>query len=61
MSHLDDKDKGRTREEVLQGIDDYMIKLNKEVKPILSKEQYQMHLESFDTLLTSVNNRMEQE
>jgi len=61
MSHLNDKDKGRSKEEVLQGIDDYMIKLNKEVKPILSKEQYQMHLESFDALLTSVNNRMKQE
>lgn len=58
MSHLDDKDKGRNKEELLKGIDDYMLKLNTEVEPILTKKQYQIHIESFDTLLKSVYNRM---
>ena len=61
MSHLNDLDQERTKEEVIKGINNYMVKLNKEVQPILTKEQYQMHLESFDILLKSVHNRLGEE
>lgn len=61
MSRLNNKDKGLTDEEVLIGIDGYLAKTNKEVQPILSKEQYQIHLGSFETLLKSVSNRLKEE
>ena len=61
ISRLNDKDMELSEEEVLSGIDDYVIKINTEVTPILSKEQYQIHLESFETLLRSVNNRLKKE
>ncbi len=61
ITRLNDKDMELSEEEVLSGIDDYVLKINKEVTLILSKEQYQIHLESFNTLLTSIHNRMNEE
>ena len=50
-----------SEEEVLSGIDDYVLKINTEVTPVLSDEQYQIHLGSFDALIKSINNRLKQE
>ena len=60
MSRLNDKDMELTEEEIFEGIDDYVAKINSEVQPMLSDEQYQIHLGSFEALITSVHNRMKQ-
>ncbi len=61
ISRLNNKDKGLTEEEVLAGMEDYVAKINTEVQPILSKEQYQIHLGSFEILIKSFTNRLKEE
>ena len=60
ISHLNNKDKGLTDEEVLAGMENYVTMLNTEVQPILSKEQYQIHLGSFKTFKKSFTNRLKE-
>lgn len=58
MGRLVDKDKDYSKEEILQEIDKLISRQNKAVKNILSKEEYDMHLETYDKLLLSIKNRI---
>ncbi len=58
MARLDDKDMELSEDEILTGLDTYTNKIHEEVKPILNEKQYEIHLESFDTLIKSVKNRL---
>ncbi|WP_271764772.1 hypothetical protein [Aquimarina algiphila] len=57
MRRIGDKNKGYTEAEIKTKFDAMVIKLNDEVKEILTKEQYPMHRESFSKIVTSVYNR----
>ena len=54
MSRLDDKDKGFTSEEIRVELNKIVNKLNTEVKDLLNKRQYIIHLESMNKLLYSI-------
>ena len=58
MGRLDDKDQGNSKEEILQKMDELTKKQNAEVKEILTKEQYKVHVENFDKLIQSIKNRI---
>ncbi len=58
IGRLVDKDKDYSKEEILQEIDKLISTQNKAVKNILSKEEYDMHLETYDKLLLSIKNRI---
>ena len=58
MGRLDDKDQGNSKEEILQKMDELTKKQNTEVKEILTKEQYKVHVENFDKLIQSIKNRI---
>ncbi|WP_109436605.1 hypothetical protein [Aquimarina sp. AU119] len=57
MGRIGDKKKGYTEAEIKTKFDAMVIQLNDEVKEILTKEQYQIHRESFSKIVTSVYNR----
>ncbi|WP_282087558.1 hypothetical protein [Aquimarina algiphila] len=57
MGRIGDKNKGYTDAEIKTKFDDMVLQLNDEVKEILSKEQYEIHKESFGKIVTSVYNR----
>jgi len=50
MRRLNDKDKGYTQDEINSKFDELVEKTNVSVKPILSDEQYEMHLHNFGKL-----------
>jgi DNA-directed RNA polymerase subunit F len=58
MSRLDDKDQANSKEEILQKMDKFIAKQNTEVKKILTKEQYKIHIENFDKLIQSIKKRI---
>ncbi len=58
MGRLVDKDKDYSKEEILQEIDELIIRQNKAIKKILSEEEFEMHLETYDKLLLSIKNRI---
>jgi DNA-directed RNA polymerase subunit F len=58
MSRLDDKDQANSKEEILQKMDKFIVKQNAEVKKILTKEQYKIHIENFDKLIQSIKKRI---
>lgn len=58
MARLDDKDMALTKDEIIKGVDGYLSKIHLEVKPFLNEKQYQIHIESFDKLMISFNNRI---
>ena len=58
MKRLDDKDSGNTNEEIVQKQDELLKKQNAEIKKILTKEQYELHIKNYDELMRSVRNRM---
>ena len=58
MARLVDKDKDYSKEEILGEIDKLIKRQNKAIKKILSKEEYEMHLATYDKLLLSVKNRI---
>ena len=60
MGRLVDKDKDYSKEEILQKIDKLIIRQNKAVKKILSKKEYEMHLETYHKLLLSIKNRIDE-
>lgn len=57
MGRIGNKDKGYTEAEKKTKLDAMVIQLNDEAKEILTKEQYQIHKESFGKIITSVYNR----
>ncbi|WP_103072187.1 hypothetical protein [Aquimarina sediminis] len=57
MGRIGDRNKGYTEAEKKTKLDAMVIQLNDEVKEILTKEQYQIHKESFGKIITSVYNR----
>ncbi|WP_106795196.1 hypothetical protein [Aquimarina sp. Aq78] len=57
MGRIGNKDKGYTEAEKKTKLDAMVIQLNDETKEILTKEQYQIHKESFGKIITSVYNR----
>lgn len=58
IRRLDDKDNYTSKEELLQKTDELVIKQNKEVKEILSEDQYQMHLKFYDEMNLMRKNRI---
>ena len=58
IRRFDDKDKGNSKEEILQKLDQLIIKQNEDVKEILSEEQYKMHLEFYDKMTLMMKNRI---
>ena len=58
IRRFDDKDKGNSKEEILQKLDQLIIKQNADVKEILSEEQYKMHLEFYDKMILMMKTRI---
>jgi len=58
IRRFDDKDKGNSKEEILQKLDKLIIKQNADVKEILSEEQYKMHLEFYDKMVLMMKTRI---
>lgn len=54
MARLNDKDKGFNSEEIKTKLDGLVTKMNSEMKSMLSTEQYIIHLETFNRVLTSI-------
>ena len=54
MRRLNDKDNNNSDEEVKQGLKTLTETMNSKIKPILSKDDYQTHLNNFNDLLDSV-------
>ncbi|MCH7784063.1 MAG: hypothetical protein IIB06_01420 [Bacteroidetes bacterium] len=61
MRHLRDKDKGYSNREYLVLLDELLLKQNKEMITFLTDEEYLKHLVIFNTLLKSINNKLEEE
>ena len=59
ISRLNDKDQGNTNEEVKEKFSKNIIKMNAEVKEILTEKEYVMHLENIHKLVYSVNRRLD--
>lgn len=57
IGRLDDKDKGYTKEEQDVKMDELVKRQNEEIKLILPKDKYKMHLDTYGELLRSVNNK----
>ncbi|MCK5637817.1 MAG: hypothetical protein KAH67_03845 [Flavobacteriaceae bacterium] len=58
MGRLDDKDKGNSKEEIIQKLDVLIKKQNAEIKDILTVDQYKMHLENYGEFMQSIKNRI---
>jgi len=58
MGRLDDKDKGNTKEEIIQKMDILLKKQDKEIKEILTQQQYEIHLENYGKFIKSIKNRI---
>jgi len=61
MRHLRDKDKGYSKREFLVLLDELLLKQNKEMITFLTDEEYLKHLEIYNRLLKSINNKLEEE
>ena len=59
MTRLNDKDQGNTNEEVRTKFSENISKMNAEVKDILSKKEYIMHLENIHKIVYSVNTKLD--
>jgi hypothetical protein len=53
MARLDDKDQDNTDEEIRTNMKVLVLKMDKEVKPILNPEQFKMHQQNFKDVLQS--------
>jgi hypothetical protein len=58
MGRLDDKDQGNSKEEILQKLDELLIKQDEEIKAILTNEEYEIHLNNYSKMLKSIRNRV---
>ena len=54
MARLNDKDKGLSSEEIRTKLDELVNKMNSEMKSMLNTEQYIIHLETFNKVLSSI-------
>lgn len=59
MRRLNDKDSKNTPKMVIEKFDALVASTNKEVKPLLTKEQYTMHLKNFGVLAESVKQKFD--
>ena len=57
MQRLDDKDKDFTKEETKIELDKLVEKMNSKIQPVLTEQQYKMHLSNFNDILKSVYKR----
>ncbi len=57
IMRLDDKDKGLTKEEFVEKLEEYIGKQNNKVKGILTAEQYAIHLKNYGILMRSASKR----
>jgi hypothetical protein len=60
MARLDDKDMGNSKEEVLQKLDELLIRQDEEIKEILSEDEYKTHLDNYGKILKSIRTRIEE-
>ena len=58
IRRLDDKDMGNSKSEILEKMDQLIIKQNADVKEILNEEQYEMHLKFYDKMILMMKNRI---
>ena len=58
LRRFDDKDMGNSKEEILQKLDELIIKQNEDVKEVLNEEQYEMHLEFYDKMVLMMKTRI---
>jgi len=61
MRRLNDKDKDYTQDEINIKFDKLVEKTNASVKPILTNEQYEMHLENFGKLMHEAKTKQNKE
>ena len=61
LGRLNDKDNDLSKEKIVEKFFEYTDKMNDEIKPILNEEQYQIHIESFETLIKNTTKRLYQE
>lgn len=57
ITRLDDKDKGHTQEEFKKELNKYLILQDKELKELLSKEQFELHNKIYGKFLKSAYKR----
>ena len=57
MARLNDKDSDLTEQQIISKFKIILGIMDKDVQEILSKEQFDIHKESFDKIVTSVYNR----
>jgi hypothetical protein len=57
MQRLNDKDKGNSDEEVKVQLEKIVSTMNSKIQPVLSKEQYQQHLNNFNDILERIYGR----
>lgn len=61
MSRLNDKDKGYSTEEIIEGLYEIFDKLNVAVKPVLTEDQFSQHLELMKGVSKAILNKMKLE
>lgn len=57
IQRLNDKDKDFTDDEVKVELEKLVTKMNTKVQPVLTEENYQMHLNNFNDVLKSIYRR----
>ncbi len=57
MQRLNDKDKDFTSDEVKLRLEKIVTKMNVKIKPVLTEEHYQTHLNNFNDILKSIYRR----
>lgn len=56
--HLTDTDKNYSISEIKEKMDDIFVKINKQSKPILDREQYETHLITLERLENAFKSRL---
>ena len=59
ITRLNDKDQGNTNEEVKEKFSKNITEMNEEVKGILNRKEYIMHLENIHKIVYSVNTKLD--
>lgn len=60
MSRLDDKDKGRTKKEVERDMKKLLKKQDKEIRELLTDEEYKLHRKYYDRLIKTIKTRLDE-
>ena len=58
MGRLDDKDKGNSKEEIIQKMDKLLKKQDTEIREVLTNEEYEIHHKNYDKLVNSIKTRI---